>query len=1292
MKKILSSILFLIISIAVEAQTCSAPIALNIVNGNTYRFWTDSIVGIQSYAWIVTTFEDDTATSSGSYSSTSSAYFAGSTFNSPDYVQVCLTLTFVDGCVSSNCDTFPYCDAGFTYALNEQYGLTLTADFPAAYMNELHYWTVNGPGIPNPTQNTEIPTYYVTPGATYNICQQLMITSSGCNTTECQDITIPDTIVPVCDAAFTYYYQPTNAYLNVSSPYAYGQGSFEHNWLVTSYMSDGTVNANNQLNVNNNSLFVAANTSALEICHTLTNLNTGCVDSSCQYLDFCTAEYTHVIDTANQVLTLTAGGIQTLASHSWNVTYHAIGGVYDSEILNGPIATFFLPEGILDMTICHMVNNTFPGSTCSSYACDTIVFCNAEFTVIDNGNGTAGIWAVSPPTPGAVYTWSITGPGYNGAAYSGSYFNFTPVPNEPYYVCMAYFNGETGCSASNCDTVVVGGITDTCSAEFTYTFWNNDNFYTWPLNPHVEGNSYSYTVESSVYGILADNETSSNPGFTIPLDAGTVSICLNLTNEFSLCNATFCDTMSVSPDTSCTADIVAGYGSNGWPEFTVNGGAEIASYNWNIATYDSNGTALEFFSSMQSNASIPAGTAYASIEVVLAIIFETGCQWGGSLIHTGQPDSLITCDASIQYSYVGDVPNPSMFPYQFYSAYSSDTAAVIHSWVTSDGQTSSSYSPLFGFAPGTYTICHSVSDVNGLCSDSTCISLTVVPDSSNTLPCNADFSHSGPLLTNNSYQFIGLPNSDNAHHLWTFGDGASSEQEYPFHAYDTIGEYNVCHIVSIDGVCADTICITIQATENPACTAEIVTGYAPNGWPMFSAIGGSEIATYNWILTPYDSNGQGYGGSFFFSSQSNAYVPAGTLYAGVEGCLSVTFTNGCAWNGCANFTAPPDTANFLPCNAQFSYTGPLQPDSYQFIGVMNDSDAYHEWTFGDGTSSNLAMPIHSYASPGNYEVCHIVGIDGVCADTVCSTIYFGLYLAGTVNVGANCIDFGSVKLYSLDTLSNSVELIGQYPMDNNLCYYNFIGLTPGIYLVRAGLSDSSSYYNDYVPTYFGSQYYWFDAEPIYLTQSGDFYNISLIYGSNPGGNGTVNGSIDDGPFRLSNPALSSAQSPVLGAQVVITDLANVPQRWVRTDNSGAFSILDLAYGTYRLMADEPGMTCLPIEFTLSEQTPGVTIDLVMGDEITGIVSYETSAIQANIYPNPSNSLANLNIELMKPASLTMTMTSITGQVMWTQTNSFLQGKSSIQIPVRGIADGLYFLSIFSDKGQLITSRKMQVAN
>ncbi len=1027
MKKLLLLFVLILSVMNARAQTCSAPIALTIMNGNMYRFYTDTVPGIQSYAWIVTTFEDDTATSTGSFSSTPSAYFSGSTFNSPDYVEACLTLTFDDGCVASSCDTFVYCDAGFTYALNEQYALTLTPDFPAGYMNELHYWTVSGPGIPNPTQNTEIATYYVAPGATYNVCQQLMITSSGCNTSECQEITIPNTTVPVCDAAFTYYYLPTNAYLNVSSAYTYGQGSFEHNWLVTSYMSDGTVNTNNQLNVNNNGLFVAANTSALEICHTLTNLNTGCVDSSCQYLDFCTAEYTHVIDTANQVLTLTAGGIQTLASHSWNVTYHATGGVYDSEILNGPIATFLLPEGILDMTICHVVNNTFPGSTCSTYACDTIVFCNAEFTVIDNGNGTAGIWAVSPPTPGAVYTWSITGPGYNGAAYSGSYFNFTPVPNEPYYVCMAYFNAETGCSASNCDTVVVEGISDTCSAEFTL---NYENFILTgiPVTPYTSGNEYAWTINSSIYGAVS--YSSMNFIHTLLPDAGEVTVCLNVTNVLLNCTDVYCDTLLISPDTSCTA--------------------------------------------------------------------------------------------------------------------------------------------------------------------------------------------------------------------------------------------------------------------------EIVMGYAPDGWPMFSANGNSTIASYSWVLTPYDSNGEAVG-TGFYSTQSNSYIPSGVAYAYIEACLELSFTSGCVWNNCQTFTAPPDTANTLPCNALFTYTGPLPiGNSYNFIGVTNEETAYHLWTFGDGTSSSQVSPFHAFETTGLYTVCHIVGVNGICADTVCYTANFigndntGLFIAGEVNVGANVPDNGKVKLYTLDTLSNSVSLVSEYTLSNSGNYI-FNGLEAGIYLIKAGLVQGSAWYGDYVPTYFGSQFYWFDAEPVYLTQSGDNYDIALIYAGNGGGPGSVSGNIDDGPFRLMDPESAGVENsnPVAGADVIVTNLNGNPQRWMDADDSGNFNINNLAYGTYRLLADEPGMTCVPIEFTISPEFPSVFIELVMGEDLTGVEDNTPIIALGEIYPNPAQSNTFIKLNSNSTDDIMIQVSSLDGKVVHRAKQS-VSGSSLIEIPSSGFAAGMYILQIRSEEKALSLTRKLQI--
>jgi len=1104
MKKLLLLFVLILSMMNARAQTCSAPIALTIMNGNMYRFYTDTVPGIQSYAWIVTTFEDDTATSTGSFSSTPSAYFSGSTFNSPDYVEVCLTLTFDDGCVASSCDTFIYCDAGFTYTIDNQYGLTLTPDFPAGYMNELHYWTLTGPGISNPTQTNEVSTYYVAPGQEYTACQQLMITSTGCIANECQVITIPSDVTPYCDPTFTYDYLITNGAVSVNSNYYPSLGNFLHTYTAISYFNDNTTDTVTQ---NNGGYFFTVNPDAYAvlICHTITNLNTACSGTACEYLNLCTAGFSYL--DYGTAYVFSADGIATIASHSWTIDATLADGSINTQILDGPIATWVIPYGATWAVVCHDVTSNNPVLNCTASFCDTLFFCNAEFTINDNFNGTFSVNPVSPPTTGAVYTWSITGPGYPGTAYSGSYFNFTPVPNEPYYVCMAYFNDSTGCSASNCDTILVEGSTDSCSAAFTYTF-TNDNFYTWPINPYIAGNSYSYTVESSVYGTLATNETSSDPGFVIPLDAGTVSVCLSLTNEFNGCNETFCDTMSVSPDTSCTADIVTSYGPGSLPVFTVNGGAEIATYNWNIATYDSNGTALEFFSSMQSNASIPAGTVYVSIEVVLGLTFETGCVWNGWLMFTGQTDTLNGCNAN--FNYTAQVANP----------------------------------------------------------------LEVV------------FDASMSIVVGNNPSFT-----------WDFGDGTIGTGTTVSHTYALDGLYTVC-------------------------------------------------------LTAY--------------SDSCSNTSCGGVYAGFTDTTAI-------------------------CDASFTYQGPLQPDSYQFSGLNVNSNAYHLWTFGDGTSSNLAMPIHSYASPGNYEVCHIVGVDGVCADTVCNTFYFGLYLAGTVSVGANCMDFGSVKLYSLDTLSNSVELIGQFPMYNNLCYYDFIGLTPGVYLVRAGLSDSSTFYNDYVPTYFGSQYYWFDAEPIYLTQSGGEYNISLIYGSNPGGNGTVGGSIDDGPFRLMDPESAGVESsnPVAGAKVIVTNLSGNPQRWMDADDSGNFNIDNLAYGTYRLLADEPGMTCVPIEFTISPDFPSVFIEIVMGEELTGIESNSQVLSVGDVYPNPSQNNTFLKLNSSTTEEITIQVIGLDGKMVF-QSTQRIAGNSVIEIPSSTFAPGMYFLRLNANDNGVAVNRKLQI--
>ena len=485
-------------------------------------------------------------------------------------------------------------------------------------------------------------------------------------------------------------------------------------------------------------------------------------------------------------------------------------------------------------------------------------------------------------------------------------------------------------------------------------------------------------------------------------------------------------------------------------------------------------------------------------------------------VYVGVPDSNITCNANIAYSYVGDVPSPSVYPYQFYSAYSGDIAEVIHSWTTSDGQASTSYSPVFGFAPGTYTVCHSVFDVYGLCSDSTCVSITVVPDTLN--GCTAMFSAYISNAATNEVTFTNLSSDLNASFIWQFADGSPSE-------------------------------FGVNATHTYA---------APGNYPV-----------------------------------------------------NLNMTG----NGC-----------------------------------------YDDYTFFVNISA---------------------------ADTVFA-------IGGMVYAGANPADSAWARLYRIDSTSLAAELIQTVAVDSG--FYVFQAVPIGTYIVKAGLTDNSAYFSDYTPTYFGSQFYWYDAEQIINSVNGYSYNISLIYGTNPGGNGFVGGSIDDGPFRLSNPAYSSAQAPVSGAQIVIVNPFNQPQRWVAADASGNFNIADLAYGTYRLMADEPGMTCIPVEFTLSEQTPGVNIAMTMGGDITGIAVPVTSVIQGDVYPNPAHTNASLQLQLLQTEKLSYSLTSITGQMVWSSGELTAVGQRIIQIPVNGIANGLYLLNVYGRNGHVMGVRKLSVAH
>lgn len=212
-------------------------------------------------------------------------------------------------------------------------------------------------------------------------------------------------------------------------------------------------------------------------------------------------------------------------------------------------------------------------------------------------------------------------------------------------------------------------------------------------------------------------------------------------------------------------------------------------------------------------------------------------------------------------------------------------------------------------------------------------------------------------------------------YFWDFGDGFNSTLVNPSHIYPE-GLFNAC-LTATNAYGSDTHCQTYLTTTTP------VAFFSAAGDPNVSftdlSTGGTP-ETWAWDF------GDGFSSSL--QNPTHAYVATGTYNV----CLTVTNVAGsdtyCA--GVTIITFPPPVAEFI-------YSGdPVTSFSDQSAGLVS---TWH-WDFGDGTTSELQNPIHTFSGNDNYTVCltagnpsgenttcHIIVIDGaLSADYTYSVI------------------------------------------------------------------------------------------------------------------------------------------------------------------------------------------------------------------------------------------------------------------------------------------------------------------
>jgi PKD repeat protein len=192
-----------------------------------------------------------------------------------------------------------------------------------------------------------------------------------------------------------------------------------------------------------------------------------------------------------------------------------------------------------------------------------------------------------------------------------------------------------------------------------------------------------------------------------------------------------------------------------------------------------------------------------------------------------------------------------------------------------------------------------------------------------------------------------------------------------------------------------------------SCAASFVYQTSPSGVVTFTgfASGGQGPYTYNWSL----GNGIATSGQTVTAIYNGpgVYLP----------CLTITDATGCTSTYCDSLLIGGGGTN---CSASFlSQANAIGGFNFtSTVGGTAGAVSYF-WDFGDGSTSSLANPTHTYAFNGVYTACLTIVDANGCTSTYCSTIVNGS--------GSSCSAAMNVSTNNMFTATFSATATGTAP-------------------------------------------------------------------------------------------------------------------------------------------------------------------------------------------------------------------------------------------------------------------------
>lgn len=492
-----------------------------------------------------------------------------------------------------------------------------------------------------------------------------------------------------------------------------------------------------------------------------------------------------------------------------------------------------------------------------------------------------------------------------------------------YQVCLT-LNDVCG-SNTYCEEITIN-----CSApEVDFSYQSNFLNINFTNSTQSTGSSISYEWTFGDGGQSNDIEPSHT--YILP---GNYEVCLTVT-DFCGSN-TLCETIEINcaPPIASFESQIDELSVNFTTESTSSTG--FANYQWDFgdgtqSTYDS----------LTHTYTLP-GTFEVCLTISDICGSNTTCEM--ITVNCAGPDILINSQSNELTS-------------SFSANISDQVGDITYIWYFGDGMQSTEATPSHTYTtPGTYEVCLTATDDCG--SNQTCTMITV----GCTAP-SAIFNYQVDALMAN---FVPNTLSDDVTYIWNFGDGMQSTDMNASHSYNQPGSYEVC--LTVSDMCG----------SNQSCAMIVVECTAPSA--EFNVQ--TDELSASFVPTADSTTGTtAYTWSFGDGTQSNEFNPTHTYTSPGNYNICFTITDVCGSN---TFCQEVNISCSAP-EVSFSYEESSLDVSFESSVTSQTGDANYTWDFGDGGTATDANTVHSFALPGEYQVC--LTVDDICSSTtICETI------------------------------------------------------------------------------------------------------------------------------------------------------------------------------------------------------------------------------------------------------------------------------------------------------------------